>query len=290
MQLTNESKKFTLLAVLAHPDDESFGIGGTLAYYSRHGVHVEYVCATKGEVGEMEPEFMQENMTSADVRVHELRCAAGILGISKIHFLEYRDSGMTGSIENQHPKALCNQPVEQVANQVAEIIRNVKPDIVITFDPIGGYRHPDHIAIHHATVLAYKLAADASVQINQLPVFQSSKLIYSTFPKGMMRWMIRLMKLAGKDPTRFGKNEDIDLASIAKESFPIHYRINYGSVAKERDAAAICHASQGGSGMSGGLLGFFRRFITPYETFMQAQPEFTSKRPQDDLFAGLNGH
>ena len=287
MQLSGESKMPTLLAVLAHPDDESFGIGGTLAYYSRHGVHVELVCATKGEVGEMDPEFQQENMTSADIRVNELRCAAGILGISKIHFLEYRDSGMTGSIENQHPQALCNQAVEQVANQVAEIIRNVKPDIVITFDPIGGYRHPDHIAIHHATVLAYKLAADESVKLEQLPAFQAKKLIYSTFPKGMMRWMIRLMKLTGKDPSRFGKNEDIDLTSIASETFPIHYRINYGSVANERDAAAFCHASQGGSGLSGGLLGFLRKFITPYETFMQAQPEFTSKRPQNDLFAEL---
>ena len=288
MQQDTTEKK-TILAVLAHPDDESFGIGGTLAYYSRQGVHIELICATKGEVGEMEPQYIHENQTSADVRVNELRCAAGILGISKIHFLDYRDSGMVGSQENLHPQALCNQPLETVALRVVEIIRSLKPDLVITFDPIGGYRHPDHIAIHKATVLAYAMAADPTAAC-ELPPFQPSKLLYSTFPKTSMRMMIRMMKLFGKDPTKFGKNEDIDLASIAEVTFPIHYRVSYRPVTKERDAAAACHASQGGGGgITSGIMGTIRNLFTPYETFMQAQPAFTAARPQRDLFAGLNG-
>jgi len=288
MQSKNKGKPPVLLAVLAHPDDESFGIGGTLAHYSRKGVQVELICATKGEAGEMDPVYLHGEKTSSDVRVQELRCAAGILGISTIHFLEYRDSGMTGSPDNLHPQALCNQPVDHVAYQVAEIIRKIKPSIIITFDPIGGYRHPDHIAIHHAAVKAFELSADPAFQISDLPVHRTQKLIYSTFPKTMMRWTIRMLKLFGKDPTRFGKNQDIDLTSIASESFPIHYRINYSRVARERDAAAICHASQGGSSLSGGLIGFFRRVFTPYETFMQAAPDFPYQQPQNDLFAGLN--
>ena len=275
-----------LLAVLAHPDDESFGMGGTLAYYAQNGVRTELVCATKGEVGEMDPKYLHDNLTSADVRVQELRCAAGILGLSYIHFLDYRDSGMTGSTDNQHPKALCNQPVTQVAAEVADIIRKVKPNVVVTFDPIGGYRHPDHIAIHQAAVEAYKLAADPDFKGSGLPPYQPDKLVYNTFPKTMMRLMIRMMKLFGKDPTKFGQNQDIDLASIAEVTFPIHYKINYRSVEKERDAASACHASQGGGGLTGGIIGFFRRFFTPYETYMQAIPEYADRRIQKDFFTG----
>ena len=276
-----------LLAVLAHPDDESFGMGGTLAYYAQNGVRTELICATKGEVGEMDPKYLHDSLTSADVRVQELRCAAGILGISHIHFLDYRDSGMTGSIDNQHPQALCNQPLEQVAAEVADIIRKVKPNVVVTFDPIGGYRHPDHIAIQKAAVEAYKLAADPSFIGSGLTTFQPDKLVYNTFPKKMMRLMIRMMKLIGKDPTKFGQNQDIDLASIAEVTFPIHYKINYRSVEKEREAASACHASQGGAGLSGGIMGFFRRVFTPYETYMQASPEYSDQRIQNDLFFGI---
>jgi N-acetyl-1-D-myo-inositol-2-amino-2-deoxy-alpha-D-glucopyranoside deacetylase len=277
-----------LLAVLAHPDDESFGMGGTLAYYAQNGVRTELVCATKGEVGEMDPKYLHDNLTSADVRVQELRCAAGILGISHIHFLDYRDSGMTGSADNQHPQALCNQSVDQVAAEVADIIRKVRPNVVVTFDPIGGYRHPDHIAIHQAAVKAYQLASDPSFKGSGLAPFQPDKLVYNTFPKTIMRLMIRMMKLFGKDPTKFGQNQDIDLASIAEVTFPIHYKINYRTVEKEREAASACHASQGGAGLSGGIMGFFRRVFTPYETYMQALPEYTEKSPEKDLFFGIS--
>jgi LmbE family N-acetylglucosaminyl deacetylase len=289
MKVENSTKQAVILAVLAHPDDETFGIGGTLAYYAHQGIHIELICATKGEVGEMKPEFIHENQTSADVRVNELRCAAGILGISNIHFLDYRDSGMVGSPENKHPQALCNQPVDQVAAQVADLIRKIQPDIVITFDPIGGYRHPDHITIQQATVLAYSLAADETFSGSQARPFQAQKLIFSTFPKTAMRFMVFMMKLIGRDPAHIGINKDIDLTSIASVSFPVHYRINYRSVDKERSAASACHASQGGGNMSGGIMGFFRKIFTPYETFMQAQPAFTASHPQHDLFAGLQG-
>ena len=283
----NTTEKRTLLAVLAHPDDESFGIGGTLAYYAQQGVNIELICATKGEVGEMEPQYLHDNLSPSDIRVNELRCAAGILGISKIHFLDYRDSGMVGSSENNHPQALCNQPLESVALRIVEIIRNLKPDLVITFDPIGGYRHPDHIAIHNATVMAYTMAFDPNTAC-ALPPFKPARLLYSTFPKTSLRLMLRMMSLFGKDPRHFGKNGDINLVSIAEVTFPTHYKISYRSVAKARDAAAACHASQGGGGISNGFVAFFRNLFTPYETFMQAQPVYTAKHPQRDIFAGLD--
>jgi N-acetyl-1-D-myo-inositol-2-amino-2-deoxy-alpha-D-glucopyranoside deacetylase len=105
-------KKSTLLAVLAHPDDESFGMGGTLALYAARGVEVHLVCATRGEVGEVSPELMKGFSSIAERREAELRCAAGVLGLAGVHFLDYRDSGMPGSEDNTHPQALAAQPLE----------------------------------------------------------------------------------------------------------------------------------------------------------------------------------
>ena len=99
-----------LLAVLAHPDDESFGMGGTLALYAQRGVEVHLICATRGEAGMMDAEHLQGYTSTADKRETELRCAARILGLREVHFLDYRDSGMPGSADNQHPQAWSPPP------------------------------------------------------------------------------------------------------------------------------------------------------------------------------------
>ena len=96
----------------------------------------------------------------AERRESELRCAAGILGLTGVYFLGYRDSGMPGTPDNQHPNALAAQPVDEVAAKVVHYIRLLRPQVVVTHDPIGGYKHPDHIAMHRATVRAFKLASD----------------------------------------------------------------------------------------------------------------------------------
>jgi LmbE family N-acetylglucosaminyl deacetylase len=140
-------KDFSLTAVLAHPDDESFGMGGTLALYARKGVDIHLICATRGEAGEMDPDCLEGFDSIAERRESELRCAAEQLGITSVHFLNYRDSGMSGSPANQHPQALANAPIADVAQSIAEQIRRLRPQVIITFDPIGGYKHPDHIAI-----------------------------------------------------------------------------------------------------------------------------------------------
>ena len=145
--ITNQHKR-TILSVLAHPDDESFGMGGTLALYAKRGVDVHLVCATRGEVGEVSPEILEGFDSVSALRVNELRCAAGILGLKGVHFLDYRDSGMPGSEDNHHPLAMAAAPLDEVAAKVTHYIRKLRPQVVLTFDPIGGYRHPDHIAIH----------------------------------------------------------------------------------------------------------------------------------------------
>ncbi len=280
------SGKQVLLVVLAHPDDESFGTGGTIAYYAQRGVEVHLACATRGEAGEVAPEYLQGFSSIADLRVSELRCAAGILGLKGVHFLDYRDSGMPGSADNAHPQALINAPVEEVAGKVARLVRQLQPQVLVTFDPIGGYKHPDHIAIHRAAVRAFDLAGDPSFA-GELPPYKPQKLYYHLFPKGMLRWAVRLLPLFGKDPRRFGKNGDIDILSIVEEGeFPVHARIDYRAVDEQRQAASACHASQLGGMPQRGPLAWLMRRGPRVDQYMRAVPEVRGKVREKDLFEG----
>jgi N-acetyl-1-D-myo-inositol-2-amino-2-deoxy-alpha-D-glucopyranoside deacetylase len=264
--------KQTLLAVLAHPDDESFGMGGTLALYAARGVDVHLVCATRGEVGEAAPEMLKGFDSVAKLRESELRCAAGILGLKGVHFIDYRDSGMPGSPDNLHPQALAAQPLEDVAANVVCYIRELKPQVVLTFDPIGGYRHPDHIAIHRATVKAFEQAANPAFAPGDLPVHAPERLYFHIFPKGFLKFAVRFLPLIGKDPHKFGSNGDIDITAIAEVDFPTNARINIRSVLKKKDQAGACHASQGGGRLGGNLVSLLMRMFNNNETFMRAWP------------------
>ena len=182
----------TLLAVLAHPDDETFGMGGTLALYSRRGDNVYLVCATCGEVGTVDPEHMRNFHSIAELREAELRCAAEHLGIKECFFLGYRDSGMPETADNKHPDAQVAHSVDEVAGKVVKYIRELKPDAVLTFDPIGGYRHPDHIHIHQATVLAFEKAGDASFHPESGAPFRPQALYFQVMPRQFLRLATRL--------------------------------------------------------------------------------------------------
>jgi len=279
----------TLLAVLAHPDDESFGMGGTLALYARRGVDVYLVCATRGEVGQMDPKYLEGFRSIAERRESELRCAAQNLGLKDVFFLDYRDSGMPGSPDNRHPTALVAQPMEHVAEKILYYIRLLKPQVVITFDPIGGYRHPDHIFIHNATVKAFREASSPDYNIADLQPYQPQKLYFHIIPHAILRVAVTLMPLMGKDPRHVGTNKDIDLASIVQARFPTHARIDYRPVAKVRDEASACHASQDGGKIIGGRLASLRRLFASHETYMRAYPEPQPGQPVErDLFYGVN--
>ncbi len=280
--------KKVLLSVLAHPDDESFGMGGTLAKYAGQGVDVHLICATRGEAGEVDPEYLEGYSSIADLRVHELNCAVKELGIEMVHLLDYRDSGMVGSVDNKNPQALINAPLDQVASEVTDIIREIKPQVVLTFDPIGGYRHPDHIFIHEAATRAFELAGDSSYQGNY-PPYQPAKLFYHTIPRYFIRFNVRLLKLLGKDPSKYGKNKDIDLTQMAVDEFPVHARINYFEYKDKKAAAAGCHASQGGAGLTSGFMKVLAWLMGAGsdDQFMQANPKPESDKVLGDLFAGL---
>lgn len=262
----------TLLAVLAHPDDESFGLGGTLALYASKGYDTYYICATRGEAGTVDEEHLKGFKDTAEMRTDELMRAAKELGLKEVFFLGYRDSGMPGMEANQHPDAQINAPIEEVAGRVVKHIRDLKPDVVLTFDPIGGYKHPDHIHIHKATVLAFANADDASFHPEAGAPFKPQALYFHVFPKGLLKVAVRLMPLFGKDPTKFGRNGDINIKELAEVSFPVHVRLNVGSVADVKRKASECHASQGGIQMRRGLMGFITRVFGEKENYMRAYP------------------
>jgi LmbE family N-acetylglucosaminyl deacetylase len=128
------NKAKTLIYFGAHPDDETFGMGSTLAQYIIAGVKVYYVCSTHGEAGTVDPEFMKGFASIADVRRAEMKCAAQALGLADVIYLGYRDSGMQGSEDNKNPASLAMAPLDAVAGLMVKIIRELKPDVVITHD------------------------------------------------------------------------------------------------------------------------------------------------------------
>jgi N-acetyl-1-D-myo-inositol-2-amino-2-deoxy-alpha-D-glucopyranoside deacetylase/mycothiol S-conjugate amidase len=282
------NKQKTLIFFGAHPDDETFGIGGTLARYSAAGTKVYYVCATRGEVGLAPPEHMQGYATVGDMRWDELKCAAQILGLVDIIHLGYRDSGMPGSDDNNHPEALVASSLEQITGRVVKIIRELKPEVVITFNPIGGYRHPDHIAIHKATVKAFQAASDPKQYPEAGPSFQSQKLYFRLIPRGLLKVAVKLLPLFGQNPHRFGRNKDVDIVSLSKVKFPVHATIRLTKQAVEaRDKAASCYASQlGGGPPRAGLLRIADKLFGYRDLYMRAYPPADGQR-EKDLFEGM---
>ncbi len=144
------NRKLKLLAVLAHPDDESFGLGGTLAKYAAEGVETYLVTATRGECGRFGALGKSGNPVEVGrVREAELRAAAAVLGIREVSILGYHDG------------AVDKVPSKDAIRDIVSHIRRIQPNIILTFGPEGGYGHPDHIAISQFTTASIVCAADA---------------------------------------------------------------------------------------------------------------------------------
>ncbi len=149
-----------LLLVFAHPDDESFGCAGVMAAAAARGVPVTLISATRGEAGKTGIPELDTPEILAAVREQELRAAAAAVGARDVRFLDYRDSGMAGTPENDDPRAFCRAPEDDVVAKLVVHLRAVRPATVLTFGPDGIYGHPDHLAIHRAAVAAVRAAAD----------------------------------------------------------------------------------------------------------------------------------
>lgn len=280
-----------LLSILAHPDDESFGLGGTLAKYAREGVEVHVCTVTDGGSGSTAPGAVAsaEADSLAEVRRQELACACQVLGV-QLHTLGYRDSGMEGSPDNKHPQSLYQADLDAVAQRLVRVIRQTRPHVVITHDPTGGYGHPDHIRVNHAVRRAWACAAAADayplLAAEGLEPWQPLRLYYSVVTRSSQAWFIWLLRLKGKDPRHYGRQKDVDLTRIGVPDRYIHVRLDVEAYAAVKREAAACHQSQGGGSQrwrSGPR--WLRRRSIRYETFIQAYPQ--KARRHGDLFERL---
>lgn len=163
-----------LLLVHAHPDDESINNGATMAKYAAEGARVTLVTCTLGEHGEVIPPALQ-HLTGTELGEHrlgELTAAMRELGVEDFRLLggkgRYEDSGMMGLADNDDPACLWRADVDEAARQLVEVILEVRPQVLVTYDPDGGYGHPDHIQAHRIAMRAAELAADAGWRIPKI--------------------------------------------------------------------------------------------------------------------------
>lgn len=278
-----------LLISYAHPDDESFGLGGLISKYVAAGIEVYYLCATNGDVGTISPDMMNGYKTVAEVRLAELDAATKILGFKKVYKLGYKDSGMMGSEFNKDPECLWyageNKPAELV-RRVVEVIRDCKPHVILTFNKYGGYGHPDHIAIQRATTEAFSKAADPAYATGHEP-WKAQKLYYSSIAKWAVQIGIWRAKLMGVNPRAMGRNKDIDIQAILDNVEPVHARVDIREWFEAWDKASACHASQ----LAGGFRivpKWARPILTPYQFFTRVHPKPNrDKIEENDLFESV---
>ena len=191
---------------------------------------------------------------------------------------------MRGCEANDHPEAFINAPPEVVAEEIALLSRKIKPEIVLTFNPIGGYIYPDYIAVHQVTLSAIDLAGNEKCKLVKHKPFKPRKPYFHIFPRKFLR---AILPLFGINPSRFGRNKDINIRAILAEDFPVDCRINYRKYASIRARAAACHTSQGGGNQGGKVITWFMRLVGSREVFMRAFPPVQNHRIEKDLFEGL---
>src|SRR5438128_604499 len=172
----------TLLLVHAHPDDEAISTGGVMLKARAGGHRVVLVTATRGEVGEI---YNMDEASSrprlGEIREKELEDAARILGVNRGEFLGYRDSGMAGTSDNQNPASFHQAPLDEAVGKLTKILREERPEVIITYAEDGTYGHPDHIKAHHVTNAALDKMLRASES------WTPKKVDYTASPRSLMQ-------------------------------------------------------------------------------------------------------
>jgi len=184
--------KHSLMVVHAHPDDEVFSTGGILAKYGEAGYRVVVVYCTRGEVGEIhDPELDADDAAHrlGEIRETEVERALHILGVTDFRFLGYRDSGMADTEHNRDPDAFMNAPLEEATTRLLSVMRETRPQVVITYDESGGYGHPDHVMCNRVTVEAFKRA--------QGEPWAPQKLYYSARAREAFKHEVEVLKENG---------------------------------------------------------------------------------------------
>ncbi len=238
------AEQLSLMGVYAHPDDEQ-GVSGSFMKYGKEGVKTTLVVATRGEAGEIAPGVNATPENLGQVREQEMRCAAKVMGVGTLYFLDYCDSDMAGRARNEDPLSFHQAPLLSVAEKVTRLVRQQRPQVIMTFDPWGGYGHPDHIKIHQAALMAYFVAGDPRAYPEQirdegLQPWTPQKLYYGAFSKSRFQKFFEWMKERGEDVPG-------PLADFLKRGIPdecITTDIDVAPYAERKLKALLCHASQ----------------------------------------------
>jgi LmbE family N-acetylglucosaminyl deacetylase len=226
-----------LLALFAHPDDESFSCGGTLAKAATEGHSVHLICATRGEEGEIihpdiDPKPYPKGDARGRLRTGELEKTCQLLGINPPIWLDHHDSGFPIEVGLNNPRAFMNQEILALERQLLPHIARLKPDVMITFDPHGGYPHIDHITIHRAAISAFWSAGSV---IQPAP----KRLFYPARSLEVMRDMkakSTSTTMADVDPELYGVSND-SLAAL----------IDISAFAEQKKEGIMAHRSQFGT-------------------------------------------
>jgi len=265
----------TLLLVHAHPDDEAISTGGVIMKAKAHGHRVVLVTATRGEAGEiynMDPRETRPRL--AVIRTEELKAAGDVLGVDRIEFLGYRDSGMIDTPENKDPRSFHQARLDEAAGRLVVFLRDERPDVVVTYGEDGQYGHPDHIKAHFVTV--------AALDLLQKEGWSPAKLYYTAIPRSMME------EFAKQYPDQAERRARQNMRVAGTPDALITTRIDVHDYVDQKRKAFEAHVSQNDpdswfAGMAGQLLEL--ALGTEYYHLVRGKPG--SSLPESDLFAGI---
>ena len=240
-----------LLLVHAHPDDETINNGATMAKYAAAGAQVTLVTCTAGEEGEVLVEDLAHVASAhedrlGEVRQQELAAAMAELGVSDHRFLggfgRFRDSGMIGTEPNARPDCFWQSDLLVCATELVKVIREVRPQVMVTYDDFGGYGHPDHIQAHRVAMYALALAAAPSFQPELGAAWEISKVYWSAMPKNLMKSAVEALRAQGVD-NDFTR-ADLDQMPFLCDDALITTRVEAGDFVDAKTRALRAHATQ----------------------------------------------
>jgi N-acetyl-1-D-myo-inositol-2-amino-2-deoxy-alpha-D-glucopyranoside deacetylase len=292
-----------LLLVHAHPDDETINNGATMARYVAEGAAVTLLTCTLGEEGEiLVPELEQLAADHADqlggYRIWELRAAMAALGVRDIRFLggpgRYRDSGMMGTPANEKPRAFWGADLDEAVGHAVAVVREVRPQVVVTYDENGGYGHPDHIQAHRVAMAAVGVAADPAYRPDLGEPWTVAKVYWNCLPRSVLQQGIDAMKAAGEE-SFFGAVDNADELPFAVDDDLVTAAVDGRKFATHKDAAMRAHPTQimvdGPFFALSNNLGL-EVLGVEYYRLVRGERGPTGAGPhgwEDDLFAGLPG-
>jgi N-acetyl-1-D-myo-inositol-2-amino-2-deoxy-alpha-D-glucopyranoside deacetylase len=285
-------QRLTLLTVHAHPDDETISTGGVMARYAAEGVRVVCVTCTGGEHGEIvvpEMDTPDNHSRLADIRRAELARALAHLGPIEHHFLGYVDSGMMGTPENDAPDSFWRADFDEAVGRLLRVVRDVRPQVMVSYNDFGGYGHPDHIRAALITRAAFERAADDE----QPPL----KLYETVLGMARRAEILERAVARGADPWWAPKEDEGDeerqrreefMAQMAAAQGPITTSVDVGQFVDAKHAAMREHVTQLAPTMTFlALTPDDWRELLPTEDFTLRVARCGVRIPEDDLFAGL---